>query len=632
MMSSSNRPIEYERRTVREWLLALLSGSLALPLFQRSYVWTDKKTSDLVMALFRGHPVGTMLLIDRYSQPVPKRASTEELRRLERFSPRSLAGARADLDNCRELILDGQQRLTSLWRALELTPETGLEEAESHGHQAFLQVDDLNARNMKPSDVTWPSKNQAEHLASPRQASTENLIPLKLFDPRAADPAKGPNEDPLKAWCRAAADNAADAADDLWWRISEQLRKPLLDRNIWYARLPADMSRSDAIQVFVKVNESSAVIRKFDIAVAEYDRGTQGRSLRDEISRWADSTTHAEAFFGADEEAMIPKAGELVLKVACLQERKAPTDSQYTSPSVIARLRDGTKLRTIFDGMAWTFDFLGEECIWRDKHLPSAVPLRVLPALWPELKANADDSDLEGRTRRCLRAYLWRAFVTERYNQAANTRLKEDFEGLQHTLRELRGGSDVLKALERHVPIFSSSYPLPEHDALSDLGEPLAPPTRKNSLSRSLLVASLHGRALDFGSGEPVSASNVRNREAHHVFPTGFLRPATENAKQINHCLNYALVSGPTNRRIAAKPPHMYLRDRYRADSSLTESELRRRIESHMIPYGSLIVRDGNTADDEYKGIVKEAYQGFIAERAKQMTGAICKLADGTPL
>ncbi len=631
-MMTTTKPIEYERRTVKEWLLALLDGSLALPRFQRSYVWTDRKTSDLIMALLKGHPVGTMLLIDRYSEPVPTGASQEERRSLERFVPRSLAGAPTgtDLGSCRELILDGQQRLTSLWRALELGAGTGLEEIESHGRHAFMEVKDIRARSLNPVGVRWPQKRKAGILrVNPQKASLENLIPLQLFDPRAAAQ-HGPDGDPLLEWCGGACADVMSDGINLWWRISEQLRSRLLGRNIWYAKLPPGMDRSQAIRVFVKVNESSAVIRKFDIAVAQYDQGTGGRSLRHQISEWAESNAYAEAFFGPDEEKMIPKVGELILKVACLQEKKAPTDKQYVSDEVLGRLRDQQKLATILEGIEWTFAFLAEERIWRDKHLPSAVPLRVLPALFPQLHANADSSDLEGKTRRCLRAYLWRAFVTERYNQAANTRLKEDYDRLKQVLEALKNEAHPLKALCRNVPIFSSSCRLPEEKSLHDIEDPIAPPTRKNALSRSLLVASLHRGAKDFGSGETVSAANVGNREAHHLFPKGFIKHSVES-KQVNHCLNYALVSGPTNKKIAAKPPLLYLRDRYKQDADLTEAELKGRLESHVIPYRALAVKEGVSAKANPDQI-REAYADFLKARAKDMSTAINRLAIGQQL
>ena len=615
-------PIEYERRTVRMWLEALLDGSLALPRFQRSYVWTDRKISDLIMALLDGRPVGTMLLIDRYEQETNPEAPQGERHHTERFAPRPISGAETDLDPCRELILDGQQRLTSLWRALELGATTGLVDTEKHGRHAFLEVRDIQARDLEPKSVLWPSKKVAEsYITEPARAAADNLIPVGLFHPRYDDSRMDVDEDALTGWCGSVTGDSMKRGTDLWKRISQQLRAPLLDRNIWYAKLPRSMNRSDAIEIFVKVNESSAVIRKFDIAVAEYDRAGGPRSLRQEISGWADTNAHCENFFGTDEEKMIPEVGELVLKVACLQEGRIPTDKHFTAEGVLARLGDSDSLQRIFRGIQWTLAFLAEERIWGSKLLPTAVPLRVLPALYPEYERVADGSDQEGVARRCLRAYLWRAFVTDRYTAAANTRLRDDYDQLRRVLKGIASVDNPLRQCEKNVPAFQED--LPKRSSLSSLDNPLAPPTRKDTLSRSLLVASLQNGARDFGSGELVSEHNVLGRQAHHLFPKGYLKDAVKDTKAINHCLNYALVSGPTNRRISAKPPMDYLRDRYRGDSDLGEPELKRRVESHLIPFGALAVRERPPA---------VAYRKFLSERAKILAKAVSTLAQGEPL
>ena len=459
-------------------------------------------------------------------------------------------------------------------------------------------------------------------MADPERAWSNNLTPLRLLDPRhAASPL---DEDPLSEWCGSVTGDRMRAGIDLWSAIKRTVRDPLLGRNIWFAKLPPEMGRSEAIEVFVRVNESSTVIRKFDIAVAEFDRGGRRYSLREEISRWAEQNTHCESFFGPDDEKMIPRVGELILKVACLQENKTPADKHFTTKEVIGRLSRDDGLKDIFNGIAWTFEFLAHERIWKDKYLPSTVPLRVLPALWPQFRDIADQSDLEGVSRRYLRAYLWRAFITDRYAAAVATRLREDFNGIKNVLPKLEQLPDPMRELRKTVPIFST--PLPDIEVLHDLEEPLAPPTRKNALSRALLAATLQKGAQDFGSGETVSSSNVGGREAHHLFPKAYLkssRPAVTEAKRINHCLNYALVSGPTNRRIAAKAPLQYLRDRYEQDGQLGENELKRRVESHLIPFGALAVR-GTEADGGYKK--------FLVERAGLVRSAIENLTEGQPL
>lgn len=617
------KPIEYKSREVVEWLEALLNGSLALPRFQRSYVWTQRKVSDFILALMDGRPVGTMLLIDRYRSPVPEGVAPDQRRDLERFSARPLAGGSSGLDACTELILDGQQRLTSLWRAL-LSESIGLQDWENQKRHAFLRVSDLSARELVPEDVVWPRHTAADALLKdPCKAAADHLIPLRLFDPQDADSRRPHRDSRLFKWCRQVSGNRMDEGMDLYDRIKEQLRATLLKRKIWYAKLPPQMNRSDAIEVFVKVNESSAVIRKFDIAVAEFGRNQRGRSLRGEISNWAERSRYSAGFFDADEEKMIPQVGELILKVACLQEGMTPTDRQFTEKKVLARLTDPAKLAEIFDGIDWTFSFLAEERIWHGKHLPSAVPLRVLPALHPEFRTIADSSDLEGIASRCLRAYLWRAFVSDRYDRSANTRLKVDFDRLRDVLTSLGGDAGRARALDDCKAIFAKAD-TPEPDDLGDLDNPLAPPTRKNSLSRALLVVSLHKGAKDFASGQPTSEGNVQSREAHHLYPKAFLRNHIADARKINHCLNYALVSGPTNRRVSAKPPLEYLQDRYNIDGNLGERELRTRVESHLIPWPAFAVREPNDP--------AQAYRAFVKKRAALMTSALQSLTGGEPL
>lgn len=179
------------------------------------------------------------------------------------------------------------------------------------------------------------------------------------------------------------------------------------------------------------------------------------------------------------------------------------------------------------------------------------------------------------------------------------------------------------RRFEACLAIFSK-HDNPSVDDLSDLANPVAPPTRKNSLSRALLVASLHKGARDFGSGKTTTEGNVRNREAHHLYPKGFLKDHFADTRTINHGLNYALVSGLTNRRASAKPPLEYLQDRYHRDGNLGERELRTRVESHLIPWQAFAVRE---PDDP-----AAAYRAFVKKRARLMISALETLTGGEPL
>lgn len=80
-------------------------GELQLPDFQREYVWDVDRVRSLITSVLRGYPIGSLLALDTRNVPM-------------RFRSRPLRGAP---DTGREpglVLLDGQQRLTSLYHAL----------------------------------------------------------------------------------------------------------------------------------------------------------------------------------------------------------------------------------------------------------------------------------------------------------------------------------------------------------------------------------------------------------------------------------------------------------------------------------------------------------------------------------
>ncbi len=72
-------------------------GSMALPEFQRGYVWNRDQVRDLMQSLYRRYPVGSLLVW------------------ITRTENTSMRGDRSVAPSVVELILDGQQRLTSLY-------------------------------------------------------------------------------------------------------------------------------------------------------------------------------------------------------------------------------------------------------------------------------------------------------------------------------------------------------------------------------------------------------------------------------------------------------------------------------------------------------------------------------------
>ena len=92
--------------TLSQYLEETRSGRIQLPDFQRGYKWDDERIRQLLITVLRGHPMGVVMLLETNNA-------------LVRFKPRPIAGVELKPGTEPEkLLLDGQQRLTSLTQAL----------------------------------------------------------------------------------------------------------------------------------------------------------------------------------------------------------------------------------------------------------------------------------------------------------------------------------------------------------------------------------------------------------------------------------------------------------------------------------------------------------------------------------
>src|SRR6266540_81075 len=73
------------------------NGSLQLPEFQRGYVWNRDQVRGLMRSLYRGYPVGSLLVWQTEAKSAPAR------------------GGQSKPPGYVDLLLDGQQRITSLY-------------------------------------------------------------------------------------------------------------------------------------------------------------------------------------------------------------------------------------------------------------------------------------------------------------------------------------------------------------------------------------------------------------------------------------------------------------------------------------------------------------------------------------
>lgn len=569
--------------TVGKWLEKIQSGKISLPRFQRGIVWKDSHIIDLLTALMDGRPVGVLLILELDPNDEPP------------FNPHRLRGAPPlEKDSCTELVLDGQQRLTALWHALT---NAFYSDKPSNGEKrSFFAKVSKSGNDLKFNEVVcikYSMASKRELLENPEIAWQKKLVPIHLLGKGVTT---GDTE--LSNWCDVATNEVAGTSRWLEREIGK-LSESFRYRDISYYALPSGTSREIAINVFIKSNESSVKISRFDIAVATIEQQKQ-EPLRELIENIDIDTDRLMRFFGYDEDTSIPQIGELALKISCLMADCVPTDKFYISDEVIEVVTG--RWKDIVEALDWTLKFFEEELIWDAKRLPSVVPLRVIPALY-QYRPSDGQPDVQGSFDSKIRGYLWRSFVTSRYDHNANTRLHEDYRGF----------------LNDTSPIFTNpDYVIPSIEKLTSLENPMSPPTTKNSLSRAVLAVSLRGGAKDLASDNRINKANIHKRQYHHLFPKKLLREEERSPKEINHALNYALISDVTNNLLRAMPPIEYLEKRIGFDNT-DKAKIQGRVESHVVPFEKLNVKDGRD----------NRYESFIQVRGKRIRAGIKALCNG---
>lgn len=108
-------------------------------------------------------------------------------------------------------------------------------------------------------------------------------------------------------------------------------------------------------------------------------------------------------------------------------------------------------------------------------------------------------------------------------------------------------------------------------------------------------------------------------RDYHHLFPDHYLTEAGVDHGRIYNALNCSLITWQTNRMIGAKAPLVYLRERVEK-ADLGEAEIRRRLESHLIPWDGFAA---NAAD------IPKSYDDFLEARSVVVAGYLQTLCEG---
>lgn len=565
-------------RFLPEWFNRIRARQITLPRFQRFIAWSHAEVSGLLTTVLRGLPSGAALIL--------------EVGDNEKFKSRTMFDAPETGEKVSEQLLDGQQRLTALWRSLhdKYQDRTYLIGFEDDPHKGGTKQPYVygQARWMK-NGTRYPVWVDSESSCWQR-----GLVPLRLLRP-------GDTDDEIDQWIeKAIPEEVVDkftAYKEIKSLVSG-LRTKVREFNLPYLALPAKTEVDVALDVFVKMNTSSVKLDTYDIVVALVE-GETGKSLHDHVALLEQEVPRVGMY------ADVPS---LVLDVVALRQNRVPSQAGYKGVDFSKMIAEWDK---VVEGIKGMVGFLEGEAVFDAQRLPSYTAIPVVAALWEHIPSAPDHL---GNARHQLKKYLWRAFLTNRYEQSSATNALQDYRALRKVLTGEHG---------TNVPIFNDSLysvPTPEVVLMADW------PKRKSILARGLLALQMKAGANDLADGARASVATIANpdrpREYHHLFPDSKLTKADIPSEEIYRTVNCALITWRTNRTISDKDPVKYLKERS-DNSTLGEDELKRRLRTHLIPYEEFNVGDYEGLEgDLLKQQTYEDYKKFAAKRAQLLSKA----------
>ena len=237
---------EYQPRTISKIHSAIADGSFALPTFQRDSVWSKEKEKELFVSLLRGRPTGSLLLLN-YTEPDKKL-----------FAVKNFAGGPEVMaESTQYLVLDGQQRMTAIYRAARIGWKVG------RGYQrAVLKVSDLLAGEegeLATGHIDFWAQSTVPD--APHKQADDGYIDLRLLF----------NREKLDDWMHY---YLQDRSDENRANTRRKIREraPRLE-NLDDYRFPvleisADTEIGDVAEIFEHMNSRGQELNKFDLMVA----------------------------------------------------------------------------------------------------------------------------------------------------------------------------------------------------------------------------------------------------------------------------------------------------------------------------------------------------------------------------
>lgn len=571
------------------------TGKMQLPEFQRSWTWDDGRIRGILASLSQGYPMGAIMRLQYGNESI-------------RFKYRTIEGAEAPGTIPDYLVLDGQQRLTSMFRATFSREPVATKTDKGKKIERFYylnmnaclddSIDRQDAIISVPADrkiKTNFDRDVLLDLSTPELEYKHEMFPINIiFDGNAREDWADGYKDYYQ--------NSVEAKEKY-----KRFRNDVLDTITKY-KLPVitldkTTPREAVCKVFENVNTGGVALTVFELVTASF--ATYNYDLRQdwerckEIIRGERQQLNTDIMYGVDETAFLTT-------VTLYTTYKSGSATTCKKKDVLALSFEDYKKNkdAVLEGYKLARKFLLSQYVFRQRDLPYTTQLIPLAAICAVIGKSAFDKP---KTMDILQRWYWCGIMGEMYGGANETRYANDIEDVVAEIKGMPSQNRTVNAA------FFSCTRL------------LSLQTRGSAAYKGIMALIYRKQCKDFCKG--ITMDVVRSMDEaidiHHIFPEDYCKEKGYPKEKWNSIINKTPLLPESNRAIGGEAPSVY-KDKILNRAQISMAQLQERLESHWVDVDAFLQDDFEryfiARAKKMLLVIEEAMGKSVADKASEQT------------
>lgn len=562
-----------------ELLNDIQEHNLQLPDFQRGWVWEDNRIRALLASLSLGYPIGAAMLLESGGD--------------FHFKCRNVEGSGDEYKVPTEMILDGQQRITSMFRAMRCKDPVATTNDQKKPIKRYYYLDIERALSSTTDRIDAiisvdENKQRRENIgrdivldfSTPELEYKNKVIPFNIMTDLTE----------LNEWRNRYQEYHGFEPEVM--KQYQELDDKIL-RNITAYKLPIikvkkETPKEAVCQVFENVNQGGVPLTVFELLTATF--AADNFDLRKDWEDIRKKFKEKKILSAVDNTSFMTTVTLLVS-----YEKGGTVSCKRRDVLNLTKDEYEANREKLTSGYERMYRFLTELCLFSEKDIPYSTQFIPLSVICTVLGGDLDNYVVKEKLRR----WFWCGVFGELYGAANETRYALD---VPQVISWVKKDSEVPKTISDSS--FSST-------------RLLGLQTKNSAAYKGIMALILAEKCRDWISGTEMELQNffAEDVDIHHIFPQDYCEKQGYDKQKWNSIVNKTPLFAATNRFIHGFAPSVYI-------SNIEKKTKKNREEIFPFISGHLIDCDKLFSDD---------FDGFILDRAKKLLGTIEK-ATGKPI